>query len=644
MFERDPDIEEEQVSFITTTKKGSRVKRNVRLRYTEGRINLIGLPFGLKDEIKACLSNPRWNHEAKYWSVADDLRTRFQMEILQGGDPYANWDQPLIEHEYERPLMTHQRLMTDWCLTYKFCILAAEMGVGKSLSLIEGMEKSDIHDWWYVSTKSGLKAVEMEFDKWKLSKSPELMTYEGVLKRAKNWNPGNPVPQGIIYDEFSRCKNDRAQRAQACRHFADQARIVYGWDARLWGASGSPAPKSPVDWWMLCEIIFPGFLRENSAKSFEWRLGIFEEKELPQGTFPVRVAWRDDERRCDICGKFEYEQEFDDYGVWTGDFTNVKTHVDEFGIPQLGHDWTPSVNEVKLLSDRTKGLVLPLRKKDCLDLPDLEYIEEVVEPTATVKRAARALASAATNTMQALTWLRALSDGFQYNMKETGELVKCGVCKGSGIYKSWEVDEEDDEIEAWTDYQKKEDTCEACGGTGEIPEIVKEAKYFKGPKQDLLEKYLDKCEEHGRMIVSAGFTASIDRCVKICHNKGWHVVRIDGRGWKVMRHDGEKVPRGTKPIQFFNEHPDKVAIVMHPESGGTGLTLTAAYLIFVFSNDFKPENRIQMINRIHRPGMTRGGVIVDVTHLGTDRKVADTLKDNHRLEQMSIGDVRKALE
>jgi SNF2 family DNA or RNA helicase len=82
---------------------------------------------------------------------------------------------------------------------------------------------------------------------------------------------------------------------------------------------------------------------------------------------------------------------------------------------------------------------------------------------------------------------------------------------------------------------------------------------------------------------------------------------------------------------------------MHPESGGTGLTLTEAYMIVVYSNDFKPENRIQMVNRIHRPGMTRGAVIVDLVHLGTDRKVLNTLQDNHRLEKLSLGELQESL-
>ncbi|TXH59140.1 MAG: DEAD/DEAH box helicase [Desulfurellales bacterium] len=633
MFDRDPGIEEEYVKIITTTAKGNRVAKQVKLRYRAGRIQLVGLPFGLKDEVKACLTNPKWDVEGKYWSVADDLRSRFQLQALIGENPYANWEQPLNDYQFSRSLMSHQRTMAQHCLTHHYKILAAEPGVGKSLTLIEVMEQSGVDDWWYVSTKSGCVAVEMEFEKWGLRKTPKLMTYEGLLKLAKAWSPGAEFPQAIAFDEYSRCTNSHAQRAQGCKKFADLIRDHYGWDGYVIGASGSCSPKSPVGWWMLAEIIFPGFLRENSAKAFEWRLGIFENKETSQGVFPVRVAWRDDERRCDKCGKFQFEDT---------DEGPVNTHIDALGIPCKDHPFTPSKNEVAYLHQRLDGLVHTVFKKDCLDLPELEYRELILPPTPTIKRAAKALATSARTTIQALTWLRALSDGFQYEVKQTDELVECSVCKGTGEYKAWEV--EGDDFETWSDYAKVASVCDTCQGEGQVPKSVRESKYFKGPKQEALEGLLDKCDEHGRIIVSAGFTASIDRCVQICHNKQWDVIRIDGRGWKLMRWAPElEVDRRMKPLRYWMESPEKVAIVMHPESGGTGLTLTEAYMIVVYSNDFKPENRIQLVNRIHRPGMTRGAVIVDLLHLGTDRKVLDTLKANHKLEKLSLGDIAESV-
>jgi hypothetical protein len=35
----------------------------------------------------------------------------------------------------------------------------------------------------------------------------------------------------------------------------------------------------------------------------------------------------------------------------------------------------------------------------------------------------------------------------------------------------------------------------------------------------------------GRIVVFAGFTASIDRVCEIVGNEGWLPIRVDGRGW-----------------------------------------------------------------------------------------------------------------
>jgi SNF2 family DNA or RNA helicase len=121
------------------------------------------------------------------------------------------------------------------------------------------------------------------------------------------------------------------------------------------------------------------------------------------------------------------------------------------------------------------------------------------------------------------------------------------------------------------------------------------------------------------------------------------VVKVDGRGWKILPCDGEKPPRKVKPLSYWadTDH-ERVAFVAHPESGGQGLTLVESRMVVFYSNDFKPENRIQAEDRIHRPGMdeNKGATVVDLFHLGTDRKVLNVLKDNRRLEKMTLGEMR----
>ncbi|MHC4300574.1 MAG: hypothetical protein ACYS7Y_25135 [Planctomycetota bacterium] len=150
----------EDIKLRTETKKGTRIKVPATIHRENDRIYFVKSPFELKDEIKA-MQGSKWHGHIpddgrKIWSVADCTRNNFQLEFMTGGNPYANWDQPLKNFSYSRPLFDHQMLMSDHCLTYHYKILAAEMGVGKSLSAIEVMEKSGFFDWWYVAPKSGL--------------------------------------------------------------------------------------------------------------------------------------------------------------------------------------------------------------------------------------------------------------------------------------------------------------------------------------------------------------------------------------------------------------------------------------------------------------------------------------------------------
>jgi SNF2 family DNA or RNA helicase len=195
-----------------------------------------------------------------------------------------------------------------------------------------------------------------------------------------------------------------------------------------------------------------------------------------------------------------------------------------------------------------------------------------------------------------------------------------------------------------TKYEQRFETCTKCEGSGEVPHMVRETKQIKSPKDQAVRDLLVEVADQGRQVIFAGFRGSIDRVVALCHAQSWDVVRVDGRGWKVMRHDGE-IDR-TKPLDYWADlDNDRVVFVAHPESGGMGLTLTESRMAVFYSNDFKPESRSQAEDRIHRIGtdMNRGATIVDLFHLGTDKKVLDVLKDNRRLEKMTLTDMKDAL-
>jgi len=59
--------------------------------------------------------------------------------------------------------------MYNHIMTYRHCIIAAEMGTGKTLPIIEALEQVITDESaWYIGPKSGVMAVNLEFEKWDL--------------------------------------------------------------------------------------------------------------------------------------------------------------------------------------------------------------------------------------------------------------------------------------------------------------------------------------------------------------------------------------------------------------------------------------------------------------------------------------------
>jgi SNF2 family DNA or RNA helicase len=189
-------------------------------------------------------------------------------------------------------------------------------------------------------------------------------------------------------------------------------------------------------------------------------------------------------------------------------------------------------------------------------------------------------------------------------------------------------------------------TCASCNGSGEVDKIERTVKEVPCPKEDALIDLLDENEETGRLVVFAGFTGSIDRVTKIGLQHGWDVIRVDGRGWIVYKPDG--TISQEEPLDYWADlaKNTRVLFVAHPKSGGMALTLVEARMAVYYSNDYSAESRTQSEDRIHRMGMdeNKGATIVDLIHLPSDEKVLSVLKNNRRLELMSLGEFKQCFE
>ncbi len=594
--------------------RAGNLKIPVLLRDTGPRLEFeFGYNPALLAEVKI-MDGAKWHgfeeKPRKVWSVPKSVRNLFQLDYMEGNDPYARYDAatlpfiPIRTSNYQ-----HQLGIASHVIMRRQCIVAAEMGTGKTLALIEVMEQSGNKDWFWVAPKAALKAVELEFWKWRARFTPRFLTYENLVKVIREWNPGTKAPFGVVFDESSRLKSPTAQRSTSALYLANSIRADHGPTGFVVLMSGSPAPKSPLDWWMQCEIACPGFLREGNIHKFRNRLAISKDAEsVTGGRYPQHVAWRDSTARCAECGDFKDGE--------MHQLVNINAEDAEAGY----HHFKAGINEVQKLYGRMKGLVHIVFKKDCLELPEKQYRTIVCKPNRDVITAAHLIATVHSSAAQALIMMRELSDGFQYKEVETGR----SDCTCKTLAPTTESGD-----------------CPKCFGAGFIKEVRRETIQVPCPKDDALIEVLEDHEDARRLVTFAGFTGSLDRIIRISAKEKWEWIRCDGRGW-ASSWDQKDPLELLKEFQNVDNDNRKINFIAHPGSGGMGLTLTASPSILYFSNDFNAESRIQSEDRIHRPGC-RGANIIDLVHLPSDTLVLDNLKKKRDLQSMTLGELVNAL-
>lgn len=590
----------------------------------------------LVEEVKN-FEGAKWSKERYTWTFPKSFRNEFVLELLREGNPYAKYDEPLVDVTFNRKLYEHQKEMVRHGLTRHYALWAAEMGTGKSLAAIELIERVNPVDCWYIGPKSGVVAFRREIQKWGSSINPRLYTYEGLTKVLEHWTDGCKSPQVVIFDESSKIKTPTAKRSKAAYKLADAVRTDWGNDGYVILMSGSPAPKSPCDWWHQVEITRPGFFKEGNIFTFKRRLCLLEERQsITGGVYPHLVTWLDSEDKCAICGKIHTDRDINDF-----------------------HQFTPSINEVNNLYKRMRGLVLVQFKKDCLSLPEKQYRIIDIPPSAETMRLAKLITTTSGRAIEALTLLRELSDGFQYNKEEAG-MEQCTGCGGSGRYRG-PVSIEPSEVFAPQtsdpdDYQKDDEEiiCDNCGGTGKAIIYKRGVQEMSSPKDQVFLELLEDHEDIGRFVVWGGFTATIDRLVAMCHQNSWSTLRVDGRGFLGEDPKGNIIPvdtmldcmDGSSPnkLDLFDKYP-KVCFVGNSAAGGMALTLTSSPTALYYSNSFNGEARIQSEDRIHRIGCdpNRGATIIDLIHLKTDNLVLENLKKKKKLQHLTMAELAEVL-
>lgn len=611
--------------------------------------------------------NPR-----KVWVIDNSVGNQFRMDalrwlgckpdgspVLGSYDPYARYHRPLepvpcpprMYQGVLTPYYGHQPEGVSFVWTRKQCILAWDPGVGKTLIAGRAMEYAQEkfgwadEDFWFVTKKAILYQVMMDFVQWNVTTRPRFMSYNQMCSAVESWPKGKPAPKFVVFDESTQIKSPTAQRTEKAQHLADSMRAEYGPECFVVCMTGSPAPKNPCDWFAQAEVACPGFVREGDWMKFRRRLAIIVKGEREDGGIYNKVGtWKDDERRCAQCGEFEGEL----------------VHSKEARLTGQGHPWEKSINEVLLIDKRLKGFVSKKFKKDCLSLPDRVHRLIRCRVTVQLQNAAKLVARAAHGAADALTRLRELSDGFQYQEVETSR-IKCPMCGGSGTMLAKQDPENpglppSDEALSLGRLETYEKQCDQCEGACEVPVTTRQVQRVTCPKDDVLEELIEEHEDVGRLPVYCGFTGTVDRVVDIFLKNKWNVVRVDGRGWKGFSPEGEPLMPGDGKLlyQLFRFDLDKypkVGFVAQASTAAHGLNFDCAPTIVNFSRDFHFENALQGDERnmrgriaetLKRTGRTKV-TIVDIVHLESDLYVLENHRKKRRLQALTLGEVQAAV-
>jgi len=238
-------------------------------------------------------------------------------------------------------------------------------------------------------------------------------------------------------------------------------------------------------------------------------------------------------------------------------------------------------NNIDELTKNIEGHSYRVLKKDCLDLPDKIYQRAYVE----LSEAQRRL----------------------YNtMKD-----------------DWVADHQEDTIEAPEAITRLLRLQQiTCGWfPSETPVPIDE----KNPRLELLKELLSDID--GKVIIWARFRADLK------------AIEDELGKLAVAYHGGVSNDARANAVDSFQNDPKIRYFVGQPQSGGIGLTLTAASYAIYYSNSFDLEVRLQSEDRCHRIGTTNNVTYIDIEANKTiDKKIIKALRDKKSLADMVTKD------
>lgn len=280
-------------------------------------------------------------------------------------------------------------------------------------------------------------------------------------------------------------------------------------------------------------------------------------------------------------------------------------------------------DEVASLGKRLQPIVLTKKKSDVLDLPKKIYDVIKCPPSKEIIQATRFIIETAESGIKALESLRELSDGFQYRK------ISQRIMGISERYK-----------------------CSKQESLGTSVERQSNFTWIGSPKLDIINDLLDFYSKEnggpGRLVIYAAFHATIDKLMEHIQStqktkfktgeekpstSKWFPIRIDGRGWSK-----------SNALEIFEQSASNIVLVANAQCIH-GLNLQQTLALVYYSNSFSTDARIQSEDRRDRPGMdvSKGTRIVDLMHLETDRLILERLRENIKLQDITIKEIKRCL-
>ena len=271
-------------------------------------------------------------------------------------------------------------------------------------------------------------------------------------------------------------------------------------------------------------------------------------------------------------------------------FRNRYAHMVERNFGGRRVQIVGSYKRLDELEEILKEFSYRVLKEDCLDLPEKIYIKRNVELTDEQTKAYATMKSAA---LASLNGKLATAPHVLTQMMRLHQIT-CGHLKN------------DD------------------GTTTEL-------------KNNRLDELLDLLDEtEGKAIIWANYIHDIEHITKAIKKKYGDdsIVQYYGAIDTKQRQEGiKKFQDPNSPARFF---------IGNPQTGGYGITLTAANTVVYYSNGYDVEKRLQSEDRAHRIGQKKSVTYVDfIAEKTVDEKIVKALRKKINIASEILGDTLK---